>query len=154
MRGGTDVSPIFVREGAALPSAPVISPLQGGHWQELSINLYGLSETAFTLYEDDGETEDYLDGIFRKTEISVSGEGDAFCVHFGAADGKFNTDYTTRLVTLRIHSDRPVKGAVKIEKDASARPFAHAGGSRIADVYEITAAVDLAIGASIPVELI
>ncbi len=151
--GGTDVSPIFVREGAALPAAPVISPMRGGHFEELSVNLYGLSETAFTLYEDDGETESYLDGDFRKTEITVSGEGDNWCVHIGAADGDFTTEYTTRLVTVRIHSDRPVKGATKVAKDLSARPFANAGASRIADVYEITAAVDLANGASIPVEL-
>ncbi len=150
--GGTDVSPIFVREGAALPTSPVISPMQGGHWEELSVNLYGLSETSFTLYEDDGETESYLDGSFRKTEISVTADGDAWRIGISAAEGDFATAYGTRIVNLRIHSDRPVKGAMRIAKDANALPFANEGASRIADVYSVTAAVDLANGASISVE--
>lgn len=151
---GTDAMPIFVREGAALPVAPVISPMQGGHWQELSVNLYGLSETSLSLYEDDGETEAYMDGVYRKTEVSITAVGDsAWRVDIGAAEGDFSTAYGTRIVKLRIHSDRAVKGATKIAKDATARPFANEGASRIADVYEITAAVDLAAGASIPVEL-
>lgn len=152
--GGTDVSPIFVREGAALPTAPVISPMTGADWQELSVNLYGLGEGSFTLYEDDGESENYLDGDWRKTEVCVKEvDTDVWRVDIGSAEGDFATAYDTRIVKLRIHSDRAVKGAAKIAKDATVLPFANEGASRIADVYEITAAVDLASGASVTVEL-
>jgi len=152
--GGTDTAPIFVREGAALPVSEVISPLTGADWAELSVNLYGLSETAFTLYEDDGATEGYLHGGYRKTDVRVRADGDAWRVEIGAAEGDFATAYDTRIIKLRIHSDRAIQGAKKIAKDACALPFANAGASRIADVYEITAAVDLAVGASIPIEFV
>lgn len=148
--GGVDEMPIFVREGAALPTSAVISPLCGADWAELSVQLYGLAPTAFTLYEDDGESEAYLDGIWRKTEVRVCEDGDNFRVEIGAVEGKFTTEYTTRVVKLRIRSDRPILGAVRIPR-AEAVPFAEEGASNIADVYEITAAVDMASGASIPV---
>ena len=150
--GKTDVMPIFVREGAAIPASPIISPLNGGHWNELSINMYGLSETEFTLYEDDGETESYLDGGFRKTEVAVRNDGENWYVDIGAAEGNFATDYDTRIVKLRIHSDTPIAGAKRIAKDENALPFANEGASRISDVYEITAAVELATGATIQIK--
>ena len=150
--GETDVMPIFVREGAAIPTSPVISPMQGGHFDTVSINIYGLSETSFTIYEDDGETESYIDGFFRKTEVAVRNDGENWCVDIGAAEGNFATDYDTRIVKLRIHSDTPITGAKRIAKDKNALPFANEGASRIADVYEITAAVELAKGATIPLK--
>ena len=114
---------------------------------ELEIEI---SAAAFTLYEDDGESEAYLDGIWRKTEVRVCEDGENFRVEIGATEGEFATEYTTRIVKLRIRSDRPILGAVRIPR-AEAVPFAEEGASNIADVYEITAAVDMASGASIPV---
>ena len=151
--GKTDEMPVFVREGAVIPTSPVISPMQGGHWENISINIYGLSETSFTIYEDDGETESYIDGSFRKTEVTVRNDGKNWCIDIGAANGDFATEYDTRIVKLRIHSDKPIIGAKRIAKDKKALPFANEGASRISDVYEITASVDLSTSATVTLDM-
>ena len=151
--GDITVMPIFIREGASIPLSKVISPMQGGHWQELSVNVYGLADTSFTLYEDDGETEDYVGDTWRKTDVSISSvDKNTWRVDISAAQGTFETEYDLRTVKLRIHSDRAIKGAAKIEKDTKALPFANEGASRIADVYEITSAVHIASGMSFTFE--
>ena len=151
--------PLFVREGAVLPASRVISPMEGADWEELSLNIYGLGEGSFTLYEDDGESEAYMDGGYRKSEVTVHPvSGNTWQIDLGAAVGKFATDYTTRKVTVRIHSDKAITSAAvdgkpasvtKIDRDASAMPFAETGASAISAVYVITAEVSLADGAKL-----
>lgn len=150
--GGIDEMPVFIREGAAILTSDVISPLTGGDWQNLSVNLYGFSETDTTLYEDDGVSEAYKDGEWRKTEISVEKDGALWRVEIGAASGDFITDYTKRTVKLRVHSDVPVQATdasgnalevTCILPDETAVPFANSGASNILAVYEITVTADL-----------
>ncbi len=144
--GDVSEMPVFIREGAAILTSDVISPMTGADWQELSVNLYGLSETTATLYEDDGASTDYLDGEYRTTDVTVTPDGDAWQVKIGTADGDFATDYTTRTVKLRVHSETNVAASMDgkalpvtlIEQDAKALPFANKGASNIAQVYEIT----------------
>ncbi len=157
--GTTDEMPVYIRKGAAIPVSKVESPMQGADWSELSVNIYGLGDTAFTLYEDDGETEAYLDGVYRKTDISVTEAQDAvWRIDVGAAQGKFETENTVRTVKIRVHSDKPITEAringenaeiTHITADADALPFANTGASNISDVYEITASADVKSGAEI-----
>ena len=140
-------SPIYVRRGAVVPTSDVESPLTGADWQNISLNVYGLGEGSASLYEDDGATESYLDGKYRTTSVSITTEGEVSTLTIGAADGEFATDYTERSISVRVHSDTPITSALvngklatvtRIEKDASAIPFANSGASPAGDVYEIT----------------
>ena len=140
-------SPIYVRKGAVIPTAAVVSPMTNADWQNISFNLYGLGEGSATIYEDDGKTEDYLDGNCRITDVTVSTNGEVTTVTVSAANGGFESDYFARNVTLRVHSDIPVTSALvngktatvtKLAKDASAIPFANSGASSASDVYEIS----------------
>ncbi len=159
--GNIDEMPIFIRYGAALPVGEVTSPLTGADWEKLSVNIYGLDSTSFTLYEDDGETEGYMDGVYRKTDISVTPlTSDSWQIDVEGGDGSFKTDYSSRRITLRIHSDIPIASAIvdgklasvtKLSKEAGALPFASSGASAISDVYEISADVSVLSGASITV---
>ncbi len=159
VRGNTDQMPVFIRDGAAIPVSEVISPMNGADWQNLAVNIYGLCDTSFTLYEDDGETEGYLDGKYRNTTVSIKSiASDTWQIDIGAASGDFATDYSKRKVTLRIHSATPISAATIGESaatvtpifiDKSALPFANSGASAISHVYEITAEVDLTKGESI-----
>ena len=146
-------SPIYVRKGAVIPTAEVASPLVCADWQNVSLNLYGLGEGSATLYEDDGKSENYLDGGCRITDVSASTAGEITTVTISGANGGFETDYSVRNVTLRVHSDTPVTSALvngkaavvtKLEKDAAALPFANSGASSISDVYEISFTASLA----------
>ncbi len=157
--GSTSEMPLFVRRGSAIPVSKVTSPLEGADWSGISVNIYGLGDTSFTLYEDDGKTEAYTDGVYRKTDVCVKAiSDDTWQIDFSGANGSFTTDYTERTVKLRVHSDTPItEGKVngesaqilKIDADEKALPFSDEGGSRISDVYEITAHVSVADGATV-----
>ena len=133
--------------------------MEGADWSELSVNIYGAGDAAFTLYEDDGETEGYLAGVYRKTDVGVNTvSSDVWNISVGGAQGNFATDYAMRRVTFRIHSDTPVTFATvngvdatvtKIAKDENALPFANGGASNISDIYEISADVSVENGAEI-----
>ena len=159
VRGGLDEIPIYIREGSAVLTSKVISPMTGADWEDISINLYNLSETSASLYEDDGMSEDYIDGKWRKTDVTVTADGENWLVNIGAASGEFTTDYTSRTVKLRIHSKTPIKASVNgealpvtvYERDESALPFANEGASNISTVYEITVDAALASTTSISV---
>ena len=139
--------PVFVRKGAAIPVSNVISPMDGADWSELSVNIYGLADTSFELYEDDGETEAYTDGIYRKTPVSVSTlKSDVWQIDVGAAKGSFVTEESVRKLKLRVHSASPITEATadgaavaitRMEREAEALPFANSGASNIGEIYEI-----------------
>ena len=147
VRGGMAETPIFVRKGAAIPTSKVISPMTGADWSEVSVNIYGLADTSFTLYEDDGKTEGYKDNKFRNTEFSVKAvANDVWQINIGASEGDFATEYASRKIKLRIHSDLPITAVsvngeaatvTYIKRDSYALPFANSGASNISDVYEI-----------------
>ncbi len=146
-------SPIYVRKGALIPTAVVVSPMTNADWQNVSLNLYGFGEGSATLYEDNGKTEDYLDGSYRTTDMTVATKDEITTVTISAANGTFETDYTGRNITLRVHSDTPVTSVLvdgrlatvtKVEKDVAAIPFANGGASPASDVYEISFTASLA----------
>ena len=67
---GLDEIPLFVRAGSILPLGPVIqhtSQLPGG---PLELQIYPGQDATFTLFEDDGETVDYLKGQVRRTTFT------------------------------------------------------------------------------------
>ena len=140
-------SPIYVRKGAVITSTDVESPLNGADFENLALNVYGFGEGSATLYEDDGETEGYLDGKSRTTKVTSLTESGITTVKISKADGAFETEYSSRKISVRVHSDTPITSALvngkivavtKIEKDENALPFANSGASNISDVYEVT----------------
>jgi len=67
---GLDDIPLYVRAGSILPLGPVIqhtSQFPGG---PLELQIYPGQDATFTLFEDDGETTDYLNGQVRRTTFT------------------------------------------------------------------------------------
>jgi alpha-glucosidase len=65
-----DEIPFYIRAGSLLPLGPVIqhtSQLPGG---PLELQIYPGQDATFTLFEDDGETTDYLKGQIRRTTFT------------------------------------------------------------------------------------
>lgn len=62
-----DEIPVYIRAGSILPLGPALqhtSQLPGG---PLELQIYPGQDATFTLYEDDGESLNYLNGAFRCT---------------------------------------------------------------------------------------
>ncbi len=65
-----DEIPIYVRAGTILPLGPIVQntdELPGG---PLDLQIYPGKDATFTLVEDDGETNQYQKGAFRKTRFT------------------------------------------------------------------------------------
>jgi alpha-glucosidase len=76
---GLDDIPIFLPQGSIMVYNTVAETnLHPGHDTRTETGELGLliapgEDCSFTLYEDDGISQDYLEGSWRRTEISVSG---------------------------------------------------------------------------------
>lgn len=81
-----DTLPLYIKAGAVLPMVPASQHTGTAEWQNLNIHLYGLGVDSvgqepltgeFTLYEDDGISDAYTQGMSRSLKISFE-EGEQF----------------------------------------------------------------------------
>ncbi len=64
--------PVFIREGAIIPMRNYASSIEAGSNQVLHIHIYPGADHQFTLIEDDGSSNDYLEGIYAKTTMKLT----------------------------------------------------------------------------------
>jgi alpha-glucosidase (family GH31 glycosyl hydrolase) len=62
--------PLFVKQGAILPMRRYASSVEKGNNETIILEVYPGADGNFTLYEDDGTSNDYLSGIFAYTKIT------------------------------------------------------------------------------------
>ncbi len=149
-----ETSPIFVRMGAVLTLADNMSNVDEKDWSHMTLDVYPSISygTTSTLYEDDTSTVAYKDGLYRTTDITLSGEGNTVDLLIAAAQGTFEGEraFTERTWTVRVHgrddwgkltgmtlNGQAVEFTV-VAKDADADPLAIIGGCRDNVVYEVT----------------
>ncbi len=63
--------PVFVKAGGIIPLAVLEEVNEINNPKTLQLKVYAGADNTFTLYEDDGETEDYKKGMFAQTEITL-----------------------------------------------------------------------------------
>ncbi|UJF33791.1 glycoside hydrolase family 31 protein [Paenibacillus hexagrammi] len=68
------VMPLFIREGAIVPQAPLRQSLSEASSPELTIDMYcsGRADHQFDYYEDDGRTAQYKQGSYNLLNIQVN----------------------------------------------------------------------------------
>jgi alpha-glucosidase len=98
LRGGTveveaplDTVPMFVRGGAIIPMGPEMTYVGEKPTDPITFNIYpdDAGRAATSLYEDDGLSTDYKQGVFRRTEIQVSKLGKGFQIDLVAPSGSY-----------------------------------------------------------------
>ncbi len=95
-------TPIFVRGGAIIPMAPASQYDGQAALDVLTLEMYPVGQqSAFTLYEDDGISWDYLAGEYCTTTYAMSGEGDSFHLDINPRQGSFVP--SPRGYMLKIH---------------------------------------------------
>jgi alpha-glucosidase/alpha-D-xyloside xylohydrolase len=62
-----ETMPIYIRAGAVVPMGPIIQHTGENQYGKLTIQVYPGKNGEFVLYEDDGKTYDYLQGMYMKT---------------------------------------------------------------------------------------
>ncbi|EPN8459669.1 TIM-barrel domain-containing protein [Vibrio cidicii] len=63
--------PLLAAEGAIIPFAPKENEVSSQVPTQLGVKIFGQQDASFTLFEDDGLTQAYLNGEIRRTELSV-----------------------------------------------------------------------------------
>lgn len=77
-----DEMPVFVKAGGIVPLAELRHINDTENPVDLRIKVYVGADNSFELYEDDGETKDYLDGKSAVTKIEVKwGSGMEFIIN-------------------------------------------------------------------------
>lgn len=96
--------PLFLREGAIVPmAANQLMSMANDHMTSLHLTLTPGADSSYTLYDDDGVTNDFKAGVCRKTEITVSGAS-VVQVKF-AAEGSY-TDFVEDVTVEMVRKDR------------------------------------------------
>jgi alpha-glucosidase (family GH31 glycosyl hydrolase) len=117
-----DRLPLFVRGGAILPMGPAVEHLTGYAPTLLTIRVYPAGETAFTVYEDDGETNDYRNGRFALTRFECRASPEAILFRIEAPEGEASVLPGGRSFALEIRAEKPPRSVVQVGLPAARQP--------------------------------
>ena len=91
--------PVYAKAGAIIPLAPKVGWGGIGNPSELDIFIFPGADNEFALYEDDGETTDYLKGKYAITRFSL--EEGRFTIHQVEEDQSLAPAQRTYRIHLR-----------------------------------------------------
>jgi alpha-glucosidase len=91
VRAPLEIVPLFVRAGAIIPTTLPMKYVGEQRWDPLTLAIYPdeKGSASASLYEDDGLSPAYTDGMFRRTEIQVTSAGKDFRLKTSST-GKYN----------------------------------------------------------------
>ena len=93
----------------------------------LTLDIYPFETSSFTLYEDDGETEDYKEGAFALTTFVCIEREDGIIIDIGESKGKYKGKLKSRGYILKVNKvsppDKVKTGGKTIKRCASHGQF-------------------------------
>ncbi len=117
-----DSIPVFVRAGAFVFRQPVVQHTSQMAGQPLIVDVYPAAVSDARLYEDDGESRQYLKGAFLSRRFSQRRSGGATTIEVSAADGTWRPG--DRELRLRILTESAPR---QVLLDGDALPVASTG---------------------------
>lgn len=82
--------PVYVREGAILPIAPLTQSTEEKPAGPLTLRVYAGQNCQGDIYQDDGKSFAFRSGAFLRVHYSCEEKGDGtLAIHIGAQDGTF-----------------------------------------------------------------
>nr|MCR5090776.1 DUF5110 domain-containing protein [Oscillospiraceae bacterium] len=117
--------PMFLREGAIVPTADnQLMSMERDHVTELHLTMVPGIDRSYVLYDDDGVSNDFRKGVYRKTSIEMTGSS-VVKVAF-RAEGDY-TDFVNSVTVEMIRKDRSpfwvALGDQKLEHFLNRRKF-------------------------------
>ncbi len=102
-RASLDTIPLFIRQGAIIPTGPVMQYSSQHAVDPLTLEIYRGAESGLNLYEDDGETMAYENGEYSLTRCEISENMREFICRLRQPRGSFSRQTANRNVVLNIH---------------------------------------------------
>jgi len=115
--------PMFARAGAIIPRMLVDDKtmnalgqrLDGKQLNEMVLRVYSdVTPTNFTVYEDDGETNDYQQGAVRTTLVSQKRDGNLVTVKVEGSQGTYNNAPSVHEVVIELVVDSEVSQVSRV----------------------------------------
>jgi len=104
-----ETTPVFVKRGSIIPQLPVMQYIGERENAPVWFEVFPASEgrsAFFTLYEDDGETNDYKKDICSKTEVKCISVKEAWKVSIVRHNENGRNQETDRNLGIKIHLDQ------------------------------------------------
>jgi alpha-glucosidase (family GH31 glycosyl hydrolase) len=96
--------PLYVKGGAIIPMGSVAQHIDQNPLEVVRLDIYPAASSKYTLYEDDGNTYDYLKGAFAVTEFQSEQTEEHIRVLGGSRKGTYATMPARREYLLSIHA--------------------------------------------------
>ena len=123
--------PVFYKQGAIVPMRDYASSVEKGNNDKLFVHLYPTADGSFHLIEDDGLSNDYLEGGYASTVIEMKSQEQGVDIETAPVDGKYQGMSAKRSWVFLLH-DISKPQLVKISgKNAD---FTYDGKSRTAAI--------------------
>ncbi len=113
-----DEIPVFIKAGAIIPEQPDTTRLAEGSYAHLVLAAYPGGNGAYSLYEDDGISNDYLDGHHAYIPLAQETRGHRRIITIGPAKGIFRGFKRKRRISIRLHGCAPPESVTIGRKSA------------------------------------
>jgi alpha-glucosidase len=103
-------TPVYLRAGAIVPMQPAMRYSNEKPVDPLIVNVWPLApgtNSAYKVYEDSGVAVEYQRGVFARTPIKATQNGDTLKVEIGPVEGSYPKMPQTRAYELRLPADWP-----------------------------------------------
>jgi alpha-glucosidase len=102
-----DRLPLFIREGAIIPTGPVVQCADEMPLGEVTVLVYPSGASRFELYEDDGRTNAYQQGAYALTMITCHQDADRTIIEIAEPSGDSRVLPSNRCYILQIYQEWP-----------------------------------------------
>ncbi|HEX8136817.1 MAG TPA: TIM-barrel domain-containing protein [Pyrinomonadaceae bacterium] len=98
-----EIVPMYVRGGAIIPMGPEMNYVGEKPTDPVEFQIYPdeAGRAQATLYEDDGASPAYKQGVFRRTTVTVSPSEKGFQINVQAPEGTYNPGQRFFVFTIR-----------------------------------------------------
>jgi alpha-glucosidase len=98
---------LYVKAGALIPTWPDVDFVGERPVESLGLHVYPEGQSDATVYEDDGESLDYLKGAVAKTEIRCEAGSEGMTLTIRPRQGAYRGMPANRTYEVVIHAARP-----------------------------------------------
>jgi alpha-glucosidase (family GH31 glycosyl hydrolase) len=95
--------PIFIKRGAIIPQRKYAKSIESGTNKTLDLHIYPGDSSRFTLIEDDGRSNDYLNGIYAQTDLSLTSNDTLTVLEISPVLGYYNNMPESRKWNIYLH---------------------------------------------------
>src|ERR1051325_5813568 len=114
---------MFVRGGAIIPTAPEMKFVGEKPADPITFDIYPdeKGSASTTLYEDDGISPAYRQGVFRRTTVNVSRGAQGYLAEVGNPTGSYNPGVRKLIFSIKSST---ISGSATIADDGGSHKIA------------------------------